>query len=153
MTPSPTTPFVPSTREITTAWVAYACYAVAIVMWWPSLVGLIVAYVRRGQPDTGFLDSHYRWLIRSFWGSLLGYLLCLLVILGSAWPLVSSAIRQAAQRGQWDAQVAISVDWSAIFATVGGAMLGGVGLLIVWCWFAYRVIRGALRLADGRGAP
>jgi uncharacterized membrane protein len=141
---------VPSTREFTTAWVAYACFALGAALWWPALVGLVIGYVRRGAADAGFLDTHYRWLIRTFWFSLLGYLACLAILLAGVWPLVSSAIRQGIRQGDWESQVAVSIDWSALFATVGGAMLAGIGLLVVWVWYVYRVIRGALRLADAR---
>jgi uncharacterized membrane protein len=36
---------------------------------------------------------------------------------------------------------------------LGGAVAGGVVFLVVWCWVVYRLIRGTLRLADGRPVP
>ena len=35
----------------------------------------------------------------------------------------------------------------------GAAVLGGLGVAIVWLWVVYRLIRGAIRLSDGRAAP
>jgi len=36
-----------------------------------GIVGIIMAYVKRGEAEGSWLASHYRWLIRTFWFSLL----------------------------------------------------------------------------------
>ena len=36
-----------------------------------GLIGLIIAYVRSGEAAGTWLQSHYRWLIRTFWFSVL----------------------------------------------------------------------------------
>jgi uncharacterized membrane protein len=36
-----------------------------------GIVGIIVAYVKRGEAAGTWLASHYRWVIRTFWFSLL----------------------------------------------------------------------------------
>jgi len=36
---------------------------------------------------------------------------------------------------------------------LGSAIAGGAVIAIVWCWVVYRLIRGTLRLADGRPVP
>lgn len=56
---------------------AYALYALAAVTGFPMLVGVIVAYIARGEAPT-WLQSHYTFLIRTFW-----YLIAL-VIVGAA---------------------------------------------------------------------
>lgn len=36
-----------------------------------GIIGIILAYVKRGEAAGTWLASHYRWLIRTFWFSLL----------------------------------------------------------------------------------
>jgi len=48
----------------------YALYAIASVSGFPMLIGLIVAYVVRGEAPS-WLRSHYTFLIRTFWGGVL----------------------------------------------------------------------------------
>lgn len=36
-----------------------------------GIIGIILAYVKRGEATGTWLASHYRWLIRTFWFSLL----------------------------------------------------------------------------------
>ncbi|HTP46969.1 MAG TPA: hypothetical protein VMQ50_08630 [Casimicrobiaceae bacterium] len=36
-----------------------------------GLIGIIMAYVKRGEAEGSWLASHYRWLIRTFWFSLM----------------------------------------------------------------------------------
>lgn len=33
----------------------------------PSIVAVILSYVKRGEATGTFLESHFRWLIRTFW--------------------------------------------------------------------------------------
>jgi flagellar biogenesis protein FliO len=40
-----------------------------------------------------------------------------------------------------------------LFTTVGAAMLGGLGMVVVWIWNLYRLMRGAFLLADRSPAP
>ncbi len=143
---------VPPTREFTAAWIAYVLFAVAIFMWWPALLGLIINYSKRGDPDAGFIASHHRWMIGTFWWSLLGFVLCVAAILAAVWPLVRDVVMQAiASGGDFDsAGFELNVDWSSIFTTAGVASLAGIGLFVIWLWFIYRVLRGMFTLHEAR---
>lgn len=80
-----TDPTVPSQAMISTTLIVYALFGVAAVaglvssgfpliaplMGLIGIVGLILAYVKRGDAAGTWLASHYRWLIRTFWFSLL----------------------------------------------------------------------------------
>lgn len=138
---------VPPTREFTAAWIAYGLFALGVFFWWPALVGLIVCYVKRGHPQAGFIDSHHRWLIRTFWWSLAGYIAGIGMLVAAAWPIASDVIRQALAGG---GQIDINLDWTSIFATAGMATAGGLGLLAVWLWFIYRILRGMFYLYEAR---
>jgi len=113
---------------------------------------VLVCHLRAGSPAVGFLASHYRWLARTFWLSLAGYVLAVGIILGGAWPLVRDILAQVKERGDWSVSTSLGLAWSSLFATVGAATLGGLLLLGAWCWFIYRVVRGAVRLADAQPA-
>jgi len=54
--------------------VSYVLYALSVVSGVPMLVGLIVAYVARGDAPV-WLQSHYTFLIRTFW-----YFIALVII-------------------------------------------------------------------------
>jgi uncharacterized membrane protein len=71
----------------------YILYFVGFVIGISALVGLVMAYLNRGKAG-GYIESHYTWLIRTFWIGLLymlvsialsfviiGFLLVILVLI------------------------------------------------------------------------
>jgi len=54
----------------TLAVVAYALHLFGVIAGIPSIVGLIINYVKRDDYDELF-DSHHSWMIRSFWWAIL----------------------------------------------------------------------------------
>lgn len=146
---------VPATKEFSAAWIAYACFAASIVFLWPAIIGLVICYSKRGHAETGFIDTHHRWMIRSFWYAQLFFLIALVVVLMGVWPIVSDIVRQAIQSGgDWDhSSFSLNVDWGAIFGSVGSAMLGGLGIAATFFWYLYRLVRGMITLADARPLP
>lgn len=144
---------VPNTSEFTLGWAAYALFGIGVLMWWPALAGLVLCHVRAGAGAAGFIATHYRWLIRTFWWSLLGYLTGVAIAVVSAWPILRDVIAAARAHKDGADSFTLDLDWSALFATAGIAAVGGLVLLVVWCWYVYRVVRGAFRLANGDPAP
>jgi len=53
------------------ATLAYALYAASILMGITLIGGLVVAYLKRDDAAGTWLESHYRWQIRTFWWLLL----------------------------------------------------------------------------------
>lgn len=43
----------------------------AFVTGWPSILAVILNYLKRGRVKGSFLESHFRWQIRTFWFALL----------------------------------------------------------------------------------
>ena len=81
---SPVDAGVPSQSLISTTLIIYLLFGVAAVASLVSagllstpllvligLIGLILAYVKRGDAAGTWLQSHYRWVIRTFWFSVL----------------------------------------------------------------------------------
>jgi uncharacterized membrane protein len=144
----------PNSTEYAWAWVAYALYATGVFGFVPGpLIGLVVNYARRNAGEAGCAASHHRWLIRTFWWTVLWYLACLALILAGAWPIIGGLIDQAVRAGSDADEISIGIDWDAIFATIGGAMAGGLGIVVVWIWNTYRLLRGGFLLADRAPAP
>jgi len=100
---------IPQTREslVRLAHVMYALHSFSAVMGlvssaavvtafltgWPSIVAVILNYVKRGDVRGTDLESHFRWQIRTFWFALLwvavAFLLAITIIgIPFAWLLV-----------------------------------------------------------------
>jgi len=65
----------------TMAVVCYVLHLVGSVAGVTSIVGLILNYVKRSEVRGTWLESHFRWQIRTFWFGLLWVSLCILFIL------------------------------------------------------------------------
>jgi uncharacterized membrane protein len=98
--------------------VTYALYALGLLTAGViAIAGLIIAYIKADDAKGTYLESHYSWLIRTFWW-------------GLGWTVLV---------------------WLFVILTIG------IGLLVawlfwgaIWIWFAYRIIRGWLRLSEKR---
>lgn len=99
----------------TGAWVA-----TAFVGTLPSIIAVVMNYVKRNEARGNFLDSHFRWQLRTFWFALLW----LIVISVVSLPLV------------------LLLGLGLLTWWLGGVVLG--------LWIIYRVARGWLRLKDGQ---
>ena len=52
----------------------------AFLLGWPSLIAVILNYVKRSEARGTWLESHFRWQIRTFWFGLLWVSLCIFFI-------------------------------------------------------------------------
>ena len=53
----------------------------AFLTGWPSIIAVIINYVKRGDARATWLDSHFGWQIRTFWYALVWVVLAGLLIL------------------------------------------------------------------------
>jgi uncharacterized membrane protein len=53
----------------------------AFLTGWPSIIAVIINYVKRSDTRGTYLDSHFGWQIRTFWYALLWVVLMLALIL------------------------------------------------------------------------
>ncbi len=112
--PPPTGPTADPQELLTWTHVVYALHAFslftgivgtatiigAFLTGWPSLIAVIMNYLKRGQARGTWLESHFRWQIRTFWFGLLWVSLCFLFIIATlglgvliAWlPLAMTAV-------------------------------------------------------------
>jgi len=52
----------------------------AFLTGWPSIIAVILNYVKRSEARGAWLESHFRWQIRTFWFGLLWVALCLVFV-------------------------------------------------------------------------
>ena len=85
----------PEPALVTTAQVTYGLHALglaigafgastiigAFLFGWPSIIAVIINYVKRGDARGTWLESHFTWQIRTFWLALLWA--CIVAIVGT----------------------------------------------------------------------
>jgi uncharacterized membrane protein len=86
----------------------------------PSIVAVVMNYVRRDEARGTWLESHFSWQLRTFWFAALAFVLIGLFSL----PLV----------------LLLGL----------GILTWMLGAFVVGIWILYRMARGWLRLKDGR---
>jgi len=97
-----------------------AFIATAFVFGIPSLIAVIMNYVKRNEVRGTWLDSHFSWQLRTFWWAALW----IVVISVLSFPLI------------------------LLFGL--GLITMWIGIALVGLWILYRVIRGWLALKDRR---
>ena len=65
---------------IATGIVGTATVVGAFLTGWPSIIAVILNYVKRSEARGSWLESHFRWQIRTFWFGVLWVGLCGLLI-------------------------------------------------------------------------
>jgi len=86
----------------------------------PSIIAVVMNYVKRDEARGTWLESHFSWQLRTFWFALLAFIAIGLFSL----PLV----------------LLLGL----------GILTWMLGAFVVGIWIIYRVARGWLRLKDGR---
>lgn len=72
----------------------------SFLLGWPSIVAVIINYIKRDEVAGTYLESHFRWQIRTFWFALLWIVIAALVTLPLlplligfvTWPLLMFAL-------------------------------------------------------------
>ena len=95
----------------------------AFVFGWPSIIAVIINYVKRNDVRGTYLDSHFSWQIRTFWWALL-----IAVIIGVIGLVLLPLLGF-------------------------GLVIWGIGFFVIGIWAIYRIARGWLALMDRRPMP
>ena len=69
--------------SLVTGIIGVATVVGAFLTGWPSIIAVILNYLRRGEVRGTWLESHFRWQIRTFWYGLLWVSLCVLFVIGT----------------------------------------------------------------------
>lgn len=92
----------PDSGLVTVTHVVYALHALSLVIGafgaasiigtfifgWPSIIAVIINYVKRSEARGTWLESHFTWQIRTFWYALLWALLVALVSIPLAFIII-----------------------------------------------------------------
>jgi uncharacterized membrane protein len=92
--PVPQPPTAAASELVTWAHVVYGLHAFslltgilgtatvigAFLTGWPSIIAVILNYIKQGAARGTWIESHFRWQIRTFWYGLLWVSLCVLFI-------------------------------------------------------------------------
>ena len=90
----------PAPSLVTVTHVTYALHALGLaigafgaatvvgsfVFGWPSIIAVVVNYVKRGEARGTWLESHFTWQIRTFWFALLWA--CVVGVVGAVLAIV-----------------------------------------------------------------
>ena len=106
-----TTPPDKSVSDKSLTSLIYLLYALSLVVGVTALVAIVMNYVKRDDVRGTWLESHFRWQIRTFWFSLL---------------------------------------WGAIGVVTFLLIVGWFILIADLLWFIYRIVKGWIRLNDGK---
>ena len=55
----------------------------AFLIGWPSIIAVIMNYIKRSEARGTWLESHFRWQIRTFWFGLAWVVLCWMFVLST----------------------------------------------------------------------
>ena len=69
--------------SLVTGIIGVATVAGAFLFGWPSIIAVILNYVKRNEARATWLESHFRWQIRTFWYGLLWVVLCALFVVAT----------------------------------------------------------------------
>ena len=69
--------------SLITGIIGVATVAGAFLFGWPSIIAVILNYVKRSEARGTWLESHFRWQIRTFWYGLLWVALCALFVVAT----------------------------------------------------------------------
>jgi uncharacterized membrane protein len=71
------------TFSLLTGIIGAATVVGAFLTGWPSIIAVILNYAKRSEARGTWLESHFRWQIRTFWFGVLWVALCCLFIIGT----------------------------------------------------------------------
>jgi len=69
--------------SLMTGIVTAASIVFAFLTGWPSIIAVLLNYLYRGDAHGTWLESHFRWQIRTFWWGLLWVALCLAFVVAT----------------------------------------------------------------------
>ena len=114
---------------------AIVCYALFILVFSNGIthiVGVVLAYIKRGEARGTIWESHFNNIIRIFWTSVVFFMLFV-------------AVAAVGVFGVW--HTAMTDQFSAPILVLPVLWLAGIGYLI---WYLYRTVRGLLLAIESK---
>ena len=57
--------------------ISSAAVVTAFLTGWPSIIAVLINYVKRGEADGTFLESHFSWQLSTFWRAVVAMIICI----------------------------------------------------------------------------
>ena len=128
-----------SDRQINYNHISYALalfsYFTAGLTW---IIPIVMNYLKRDEARGTWLYSHFAWQIKTFWYSIVFFVIGVLIITFSLGGF----------------GVSMFADSNNI--AIGSVLLASLGFIIMgftFIWHLYRIVRGWIALTDGRPVP
>ena len=93
-----------------------------------AIAGLVIAYAQRGVAATGMAQSHYTYLIRTFW-------------LGLVWMIAAGVL------------MGVGIPLSFILIGIPMLILAKLMFVLGGIWYAIRLVVGVIYLSRGEAHP
>ncbi len=110
-------------------------YFTAGLLW---VVPIVMNYIKRHDADNTWLATHFDWQIKTFWYSIVGFVIGTVMLLAAFGVLGIGTLANSSGM------------------TYGSIALGGFGVFIIGItviWHLYRIVRGWIALTDSRPVP
>ena len=110
-------------------------YFTAGLLW---VVPIVMNYIKRHDADNTWLATHFDWQIKTFWYSIVGFVIGTVILLSAFGVLGIGTLANSSGM------------------TYGSMALGGFGVFIIGItviWHLYRIVRGWIALTDNRPVP
>ncbi|WP_201565360.1 hypothetical protein [Psychrobacter sp. CMS30] len=110
-------------------------YFTAGLLW---IVPIFMNYAKRRDADNTWLATHFDWQIKTFWYSIVFFVIGVLII---TFALGGFGVSMFADSNN---------------IAIGSVLLASLGFIIMgftFIWHLYRIVRGWIALADGRPVP
>ena len=110
-------------------------YFTAGLLW---IVPIFMNYAKRRDADNTWLATHFDWQIKTFWYSIVFFVIGVLII---TFALGGFGVSMFADSNN---------------IAIGSILLASLGFIIMgftFIWHLYRIVRGWIALADGRPVP
>ena len=110
-------------------------YFTAGLLW---IVPIFMNYAKRRDADNTWLATHFDWQIKTFWYSIVFFIIGVLII---TFALGGFGVSMFADSNN---------------IAIGSVLLASLGFIIMgftFIWHLYRIVRGWIALTDGRPVP
>jgi uncharacterized membrane protein len=116
--------------------IVYLLYALTYFGYASAIIGIIINYVKLEDAAGTWLESHFRWQIRTFWFGLLW------TMLGVGIIVLALGILGVQLTTSYEEATRLPISATAILAGLAGSAI----LFVNFFWIIYRVIKGWVKL-------
>lgn len=136
-------------------WVVYVLYALSYFTGITAIIGIIINYLKKDEVAETWIESHFRWQIRTFWfgllwavigGATLYFTMIDFILSANFSNIIPSANFPNTIPSASFHNITPSASFSQIILILSGIFI----LSANFFWIIYRIVRGLLRLNENK---